>query len=111
MGAEQFYNKVVSASAREAFRQANEEACHEHGHGGYTGTIAEKSSYSMSNKPNDVDADDWIEMVEDFDENDKDQEHYRELKKDFEVYDDKWGDALCIDCGEGVFVLCGWASS
>ena len=56
-------------------------------------------------------------MVEDFNEGDEDQEHYSALKKDFGVYDDKWDDALCIDCGEyqgtgmNKYILCGWASS
>ena len=118
MGAETFMNIVTAESAREAFKTAHETACYEHGHGGYTGTIAEKSNYSMSKKPEGMDANEWLDKVEDFDEDEKDQEHYRALKHDFNIYDDKWGPALCIDCGpaeEGSskkkYVLCGWASS
>jgi len=117
MGAETFMNVVHAVTAKEAYQQAKQQACYEHGHGGYTGTIAEKSGYTMSNKPDEIDADDWVEMIEGFDEDDTDQKHYSELKKDFGVYDDKWGDALCIDCGKvegkdyNKYILCGWASS
>ena len=110
MGAMIFYNSAKGINAREAFKQEQEQAYYEYGHGGYSGTIAEKSSYTMSRKPKDFDANQWVEMIEDFDEDDKDQEYYYELKKDFEVYDDKWGDALCIPTTDG-FVFIGWASS
>ena len=110
MGADIFYNRTKGTSPREVFQQEREHACYEHGHGGYTGTIAEKDGYTMSRKPKDIDADKWIEMVEDFDEDDTSQEHYRALKKDFEIYDDKWEDALCVPTDDG-FIFCGWASS
>lgn len=110
MGAEVFYNRRKGTSASELFREENENACYEYGHGGYSGTIAEKSSYSMSKKPSEIDADDWINMIEDFDYDDKDNVNYRALKKDYEVYDDKWGDALCVPTSDG-FIFCGWASS
>ncbi len=110
MGAEVFYNRAKGTSARDAFQQEYENACYEHGHGGYSGTIAEKGSYTMSNKPKDIKADEWIEMVEDFDYDDKSQEHYSKLKKDYMIYDDKWGDALCVPTHDG-FIFCGWASS
>ena len=109
MGATVFYNKRKGTNAREAFRQAHEDACYEYGHGGYTGTIAEKSSFTMSRKPSEINADQWVSMVEDFDENDTTQMNYYELKKDYETYDDKWGDALCVPTEDG-FIFCGWAS-
>ena len=110
MGAEVFYNRGKGTSASEVFKQEREHACYENGHGGYTGTIAEKGGYTMSRKPKDIDADKWIEMVEDFDEDDTSQEHYRALKKDYNTYDDKWEDALCVPTDDG-FIFCGWASS
>jgi len=42
MGAEVFYNRVKGTSASKAFNEERENACYEYGHGGYTGTIAEK---------------------------------------------------------------------
>jgi hypothetical protein len=110
MGAEIFYNRSKGTSARDAFKQEVENASYEDGHGGYTGTIAEKSGYTMSSKPKDIDADEWIEMVEDIDFDDKNQKHYKALKEDYNTYDDKWGDALCIPTDDG-FIFCGCASS
>jgi len=110
MGAEVFYNKAKGVSVNEVFKQEREHACYENGHDGYTGTIAEKNGYTMSKKPKGIDADKWIEMVEDFNEDDTSQEHYRALKKDFQIYDDKWGNALCVPTDDG-FIFCGWASS
>ena len=47
MGAEEFYVAVHSTTAKKAFDVAVADAQEEHGHGGYTGTIAEKSSFVM----------------------------------------------------------------
>jgi len=112
MGATTFYNsvrKIEGQTAGQAFDNEREEAQYENGHGGYTGTIAEKDGITMSRKPDDIDVDDWINELDDFDEDDRDNEHYYELKRDFNTYDDKWGDALCIET-EDEYVFCGWAS-
>jgi len=42
MGATNFTTSAKGRTAEEAFRAAREDACHWHGHGGYTGSIAEK---------------------------------------------------------------------
>jgi hypothetical protein len=47
MGACDFQSIAVGKTAQEAFRAAVEEAAYEHGHGGYTGTIAEKQDFVM----------------------------------------------------------------
>lgn len=47
MGSTSFSNTVEGRTADEAFRKAVDHARHEHGHGGYTGTIAEKSDFVM----------------------------------------------------------------
>ena len=49
MGATEFITLEAGkyASASEAFRRAQERARYEYGHGGYTGTIAEKSGFRM----------------------------------------------------------------
>jgi hypothetical protein len=109
MGAETFYNKIEGEDSKKAYEQARENAFYAHGHNGYTGSIAEKSGYTMSKKPLEVDADEWIEIVESFNEGERDQKHYSSLKKDFAIYDDKWADALCIPV-EGGFIFCGSAS-
>lgn len=47
MGAADFQNFGKGFSPDEAFRDLVEHARHEHGHGGYSGTIAEKRSFVM----------------------------------------------------------------
>jgi hypothetical protein len=47
MGADFFTDTATGKTAREAFRQAVEHAQYESGHGGYTGTIAEKHEYVL----------------------------------------------------------------
>jgi hypothetical protein len=110
MGADSFYNQVKGANASKLFSGEVQNAKYEHGNGGYTGTIAEKSGYTMSRKPKGVKAESWYNRVEDFDSDDKTQKHYHELKHDYNVLEDKWGDALCIPITGG-FIFCGCASS
>ncbi|MEU3452254.1 hypothetical protein ABZ671_01225 [Micromonospora sp. NPDC006766] len=45
MGADEFQQYADGADPAEAFRDACEEARHEYGHRGYTGTLAEKDDY------------------------------------------------------------------
>jgi len=45
MGAVDFYTFAKGDTAKEAFNSAVDRARYEYGHGGYTGTIAEKSSF------------------------------------------------------------------
>lgn len=47
MGASQFTATASGPSAGEAFRDAVDLAKYEYGHGGYTGTIAEKDSFVL----------------------------------------------------------------
>lgn len=42
MGASTFYEFHEGSNRKEVFRKVTEEARYEHGHGGYSGTIAEK---------------------------------------------------------------------
>ncbi len=54
MGAADFMTVGVAPTAGEAFSQARDEAAHEYGHGGYTGTIAEKQNFTMFPLPGDL---------------------------------------------------------
>jgi hypothetical protein len=45
MGATEFYTTAVGISPDAAFQAAREAALWDRGHGGYTGSVAEKSSY------------------------------------------------------------------
>ena len=48
MGACTFFDEAFGNSAKEAFQAAKLDAKWMHGHAGYTGTIAEKNSFSMA---------------------------------------------------------------
>tara|TARA_B100001059_G_scaffold134263_1_gene134495 strand:+ start:5860 stop:6195 length:336 start_codon:yes stop_codon:yes gene_type:complete len=48
MGATTFYETSRGKTAEEAFFAAQKEARYMHGHGGYTGTIAEKHSFTIA---------------------------------------------------------------
>lgn len=97
MGASTFCISARGATATAAFQTAYTEACYEHGNGGYTGTIAEKSSFVMIEVPADQTGDVWGYAQGLIDEGDP-------------RIDDKWGPAGCIDQGQGNFVFFGWAS-
>ncbi len=97
MGGTTFMIRVKGKSADAAFRAAVKDAQHEHGHGGYTGTIAEKSSFVTFVGPVDksVTPEAYAGAMLD-DENSQ-------------VYD-KWGPAGCIKVAEGEYLFFGWAS-
>jgi len=111
MGAANFYCTSSGPTVQEAFTDAVREAQWEYGHGGYTGTIAEKSSFTMaSNKPL----------------SSEEANHLANLLMDTD-YKDKWGPAGCVEIASTLssndtnstlqtsktkrFLFFGWASS
>lgn len=96
MGAEVFYVSAKGANKHEAFNTAVSEAYWQHGHDGYTGTIAEKGEFVMIALPEGEDPYDYAMKLIDAED--------RRI-------DDKWGPAGCFDLGNGEFVFFGWASS
>jgi len=115
MGAEQFCikKKGIYKNAKEAFLEAVEDAQYDHGHGGYTGTIAEKDSFKMIEIPGRKDVNVFLNECLDNEEG---------------FWNDKWGPAACIELkgtrlqkerGERlkgkrnfkVFYFFGWASA
>lgn len=54
MGATDFSTYGLGKTAREAFNHAQDEARYYHGHGGYSGTIAEKPGYVLFQLPQGV---------------------------------------------------------
>ena len=95
MGACSFSCMAEGSDAKEAFGKAVEDAQYENGHGGYTGTIAEKGSFVM------ITCDDPNPHA--FADKLVDQGDPR--------IDDKWGPAGCISLGDGKYLFFGWASS
>lgn len=97
MGACTFYQSAEGRTAQEAFKLAREEAAWEHGHGGYTGTIAEKDSFKLVNLSEEI-IKDQVLLSAKIDE-----------LIDTE-FDDKWGPAGCVKTGENTYLFFGWAS-
>ena len=103
MGASTFKKSAIGSNPKEAFASAKQEALHEDGHGGYTGSIAEKSEFIViSNEvfPSVREAIDFAESL--IDEGDS-------------RIDDKWGPAGCIKYkmkdDSLRYLFFGWASS
>lgn len=96
MGANTFTAEASGATAQLAFSNAVEQARYDYGHRGYTGSIAEKSSFVMIPLPAGEDA---FTLA-------------RRLTEEGDPrIDDKWGPAGCIDLGHGAYLFFGWASS
>lgn len=96
MGASTFIVTASGKTAKEAFKIAREDAQYESGHGGYTGTIAEKDSFVMITCELGMDPYEYADDL--IDEGDP-------------RIDDKWGPAGCIALGNDKYLFFGWASS
>jgi len=96
MGACTFMVTATGSNAKEAFKEAVEEATYDYGHRGYTGSIAEKDAFVIITCPPDQNPHDYAEALID--------------NGDGRV-DDKWGPAGCINLGENKYLFFGWASS
>jgi hypothetical protein len=96
MGATTFFTPARGKSAREAFITARDEEAWEHGHGGYTGTLAEKNDFVEIPLPPGQDPHRFAERL--IDEGD-------------ERIDDKWGPAGCLKTGDDAYLFFGWAST
>lgn len=99
MGAESFYEIFSGKNSRDAFQKAVENALYEHGHSGYTGSIAEKNNFTMATKEILSSSEAW-EMANSLINTD---------------YSNKWGPAGCIQLQtkfkENNYLFFGWASS
>lgn len=102
MGATTFMKVGRGVTADGAFRELVSSAQHENGHGGYTGTIAEKSEFTMirlPEPPDDKTPAQWAAIEAD-----------RLIEEDDPRISDKWGPAGCFDLGDGSYLFFGWAS-
>jgi hypothetical protein len=115
MGANTFMTTSSGLSTHAAFYNAREEAVYEHGHGGYTGTIAEKSSFTVMDPPHGSDHD-LIDRLADAALNGGDvpadlTEHAGWISRAAKIADDKWGPCVCVPLGDCRYLFFGWASS
>lgn len=96
MGASPFITVAHGSTVQRAFNEAVESASFEEGHGGYTGTIAEKNSFVRIELP-------------------KDTKPYEEanrlINEDDGRISDKWGPAGVFELGKDTWLFFGWAPS
>lgn len=98
MGACTFSTVGKGKTADKAFAAAVAQARHEHGHGGYTGTIAEKYGYVLIEPPAGQSRDERKRFAWDL------------IDAGDRRVDDKWGPAGCIPLGNDEWFFFGWAS-
>ena len=134
MGATIFQNIETGKTAQEAFDKAVEEAHWMHGHGGYSGTIAEKHGFTEFPRPKGMKRETVLKMVRQLvdvkftcdchpEEQmacfDKGKPNVAPLQalypkcnilKMYNVYDDKWGPSLCMTLPNNEYLFAGWAS-
>jgi len=96
MGACTFFTVFGGRDAGNAFTEARREAQYERGHGGYTGTIAEKHDFVMISCPEDLSPATYANRL---------------INDDDPRVEDKWGPAGCIQVEPGRWLFFGWASS
>lgn len=89
MGGTTFTHLQAGPDVDAAYKEAVEDALHEHGHGGYTGTIAEKAGYDVVDaKPRlEDEAYAWAEGL---------MSDYQGTSRVSQVVQDKWGPAAAI---------------
>lgn len=98
MGATTFTTTAKGKTAAEAFEAACRQARYDHGHAGYTGTIAEKTEFVAIPLPPGSD----VNTAEAFAD--------ALIRAGDKRVDSKWGPAGCFDLGNGEFMFFGWAS-
>ena len=95
MGAISFLTFSKGKTAKEAFDAATARAHYEFGHSGYTGTIAEKGTFSMVEVPTGENPESFASNL---------------LDDDDPRFTDKWGPAGCVMIEPGEYLFFGWAS-
>lgn len=115
MGATIFDTVVHGETARIAFSAARSQAQYEHGHVGYTGTIAEKDNFEEFSVPANLTAREFANLLGGFSPDDAPNPKYsyeihQALLATYPTYNDKWGPAVCLKIEEGLYLFCGWAS-
>ncbi|MES3161568.1 MULTISPECIES: hypothetical protein [Halobacteriales] len=98
MGAHTFFTRANGEDAKSAFSDAVEDAQYHYGQGGYTGTIAEKTSFTRipDDEVGDTDPAEYASQLID--------------EQDSRI-DSKWGPAGCIHVEEDTYLFFGWASA
>lgn len=124
MGACEFFVTQKAKSPAEAFKKAVEQAQYDHGHAGYSGTIAEKRTFVLIN-------DSLTEVTRRYKTWTPEHDWMRKsaqvlaglldadvkaipaalMDMDDSRIRDKWGPAGCVKVGKDEYAFFGWASS
>lgn len=120
MGGTTFHETGTGADPAAVFNRLRDEAAWEHGHGGYTGTIAEKPGFRVFTLPpgktiadlNAALGGQWDPATRDWVQGDKAWLPAGLL----DTYEDKWGDAVAVREDDEteqrtIWHFLGWASS
>ena len=112
MSAEVFSQVATGKTAREAFGNASEAAAWDHGHAGYTGTIAEKPGFVEFQIRADANPVEFMDALLEWDETavramlvNPDQ-----TESALTTFDDKWDDAVAVKYKDEQWLFGGWAS-
>lgn len=103
MGAAQFRNWATGKTPQEAFSTAVNDARYESGHGGYSGTIAEKHSFHLFTPPPGVAALDFARWVIKSEPSSSGlskevpAQYARQVLQAAEISDDKYGPAAAVE--------------
>jgi|TARA_R100001086_G_scaffold43279_1_gene19127 hypothetical protein len=123
MGASEYMNIGKGRTAQEAFDRLVTSAQWEHGHGGYSGTIAEKRDFVEFKRPKGMRRATVLAMARGLgrimhDDDGHPQANQSQTKYPqlpiaamFKVWDDKWGPSLAIELSKGEYLFAGFASS
>ena len=117
MGATTFHVETKAKTAKEAFDKLVDDAQWTHGHGGYTGTIAEKHGFTEFKRPKGVRESTCHTVIRALsrvnpDDTAKLEKTYPKwpIKQMVRTYEDKWGPAVCVETRPNNYFFCGWAS-
>ena len=116
MGATNYTTVARGKNAKEAFESAVANAQWQHGHGGYTGTIAEKHSFVEFQRPKGVRLTTVKQVVYGMTWGDKEitklEKKYPKfpVRQMARVWDDKWGPSACMELKPTTYIFFGMAS-
>lgn len=98
MGAQSFIHTGKGDTVQDAFASARDKAAWDYGHGGYTGSLAEKDSFVLIPIPSE-----WEGTPEQY------VNHL--FQQDDPRIEDKWGPAGAVEIAPKTWIFFGYASS
>jgi hypothetical protein len=113
MGANYFRTESAGATVEAAFELARTDAFYEFGHGGYTGSIAEKAGFEEFSFATFDEAREVVRLIHDYEQPENERrEKVGEALWDAidEITQDKWSDCVAIKIDNTRWIFFGWAS-